>query len=169
MYFFQSILSMDSIDDYLLLNISKFLTINDIFKLLQIDNHRYQLLIDDKIWKILLDKLLIEYNEEIFDAHKLFENSTHKETFWLVFDLHQLKKINELKNKTIVEIWNLRELYLTYNQIKEIRLGNQKFPKQITSLTNLQKLYLPNNQIKEIPPQIASLTNLQSRFLFLII
>src|SRR3972149_4422120 len=147
---------MNSINDYLLLEISKFLTINDIFELLLIDKYRYQLLNNDNIWKILLNKLLIESKEEGFDAYKIFGKSTYKETFWFVKDMNALKKIN--RYKTFIEIWNLRDFHLGYNPNVSI---NKNVLKQIFSLTNLHKLSLGYKQIISIPPQIASLTNLR--------
>ncbi|NJR24525.1 MAG: leucine-rich repeat domain-containing protein [Richelia sp. CSU_2_1] len=46
---------------------------------------------------------------------------------------------------------NLTKLYLSFNQISDI--------KSLASLTNLTKLYLSYNQISDIKP-LASLTNL---------
>ena len=48
-------------------------------------------------------------------------------------------------------MYNLQELKLNFNKIKEI-------PKEIGQLQNLQILYLNHNQIKEIPKFINSNT-----------
>src|SRR3989304_1100792 len=86
--------------------------------------------------------------------YKIVKKSTYRETLFLVKDLNELKKIDRLKDKTIVEIYNLQTLYLNDNEIKEI-------PPEIGSLTNLQILYFSYNKIKEIPSEIGFLTNLQ--------
>src|SRR3970040_2280397 len=145
---------MNEINNYLLLNILKYLTIDDISNLILVDKYKNQLLKDDNIWKILLDKYKIELHIEDIDMYKIIKKSTYRETLFLVKDLNQLTKINGLKNKTIIEIYNLQILWLSYKEIKEI-------PPQIGFLTNLQILDFDNNEIKEIPPQIGSLINLQ--------
>src|SRR3989304_1656339 len=145
---------MNEINNYLLLNILKYLTIDDISNLILVDKYKNRLLKEDNIWKILLDKYKIELHIEDIDMYKIVKKSTYRETLFLVKDLNQLKKINRLKNKTIIEIYNLQELYLNNNKIKEI-------PSQIGFLTNIQMLWLYFNKKKKIQSQKDSLTNLQ--------
>src|SRR5690242_4454978 len=71
---------------------------------------------------------------------------------WLI----ELNRINRFDKWELLKYTNKKttELYLSYNQIKEI-------PKEISQLINLQKLSLSNNQIKEIPKEISQLINLK--------
>ena len=66
-------------------------------------------------------------------------------------------KLNTLY-PSIGNLKSLKELHLSYNQIKEI-------PKEIWELKNLRELYLSNNQITEIPKEIGELKNLQRLYL----
>ena len=96
---------MNEINNYLLLNILKYLTIDDISNLILADKYKNRLLKEDNIWKILLDKYKIELHIEDIDMYKIVKKSTYRETLFLVKDLNQLKKIDRLKDKTIVEIY----------------------------------------------------------------
>ena len=71
--------------------------------------------------------------------------------------LYFLKVICKL-NESPSELYNDKELYLSYNQLKKI-------PKEIGKLSNLQTLYLSNNQLKILPKEIGTLSNLQNLFL----
>jgi|GEM_PF-4490070 len=59
--------------------------------------------------------------------------------------------------KEIGNMTNLRELWLSFNQIKEI-------PSSIGNLTNLEKLYLSGNKIKEIPQKLNRLKKLYTSY-----
>ena len=76
-----------------------------------------------------------------------------RENYELLYGLTELKRKWNLK-EDIYTLYNLQELHLSYNQIKEI-------PKEIGNLTNLEELNLYNNQIKEIPKEIGNLINLR--------
>ena len=67
-------------------------------------------------------------------------------------------KLNTLY-PSIGNLKSLKELHLSYNQIKEI-------PKEIWELKNLRELYLYKNQIKEIPKEIGKLKNLKWLYLW---
>jgi len=76
------------------------------------------------------------------------------------------KSFNTLKDRSIEEIYNIKKLYLSYNQIAVAPIGAKQrsliatsIPKEIGNLINLQYLYLRNNQIQSIPLEIGKLIN----------
>jgi len=100
--------------------------------------------------------------------------------------LYSLKLVKEFVKEKIVdcsllELYNLRDLYLSNNKLTEIpkEIGNllnlrrlilsdnqlTEIPKEIGNLTNLQSLSLSNNKLTEIPKEIGNLTNLEYLFL----
>jgi len=123
----------------------------------------------DDIWLYKLNKEFPDYrNYRITGSYKkIYETlfiralETIKRTFKLDYNLDKLYNLQELKlnfnkikeiPKEIGQLQNLQKLYLGYNQISEI-------PKEIGQLQNLQILWLSKNQIKEIPKFINPNTN----------
>ncbi|WP_212887712.1 leucine-rich repeat domain-containing protein, partial [Leptospira borgpetersenii] len=60
--------------------------------------------------------------------------------------------------KEVGQLKNLRELYLSANQLKTL-------PKEVGQLKNLRDLSLDNNQLETLPKEVGQLKNL--RWLFL--
>ena len=126
------------------------------------------------IWNVKLNREFPNYNS-------MFRKDTPRQTYTLLYDLTNLKNKLGLK-ESIEEIYQMKRLSLTYNQIKEIpkeigQLHNlqildlaenqiKEIPKQLTQLHNLQTLYLYKNQIKEIPKELTQLHNLQGLYLY---
>ena len=80
--------------------------------------------------------------------HKFLKGS-NKDEYIKCYKLTKLLNNKNFKISVtdIAELYNLRGLYLSNNQMKEI-------PKEIGQLVNLQYLDLSNNQIKEIPKEL---------------
>ena len=127
---------------------------------------------NDDLWLRLLNRDFPDYNLLKYEG-------SNKQKYILLTKLTRLKQKLNLEHN-IYELYNLQELSLRNNRIKEIpkELGNlinlkelylsynqiEKIPKELGNLTNLLKLYTGNNQIKEIPKELGNLTNLQNLY-----
>jgi len=117
--------------------IAKKLSLIDLVNFIQVNKKTY---VRTEIW---LYKLITEYpNWKDFKFDK-----TLKETYVTLYQLEKFKEKLNLKYN-LLDLYNLQELSLGYNQIKEI-------PKEIGQLHNLQTLYLYCNKINEIPKEIG--------------
>ena len=133
----------------------------------------------DAIWYYKLNK---EYSLE---NRKYFKQKTPKLTYTLLYKLtqlvHFLEKLPQLKKYTLIELYNLKELELSYNflttipkelgnlvNLRELNLINNRLtsiPKELGNLSNLQHLYLSNNFLTTIPKELSNLVNLRDLFL----
>ena len=129
--------------------------------------------------------------EDIFLDVKSFRamipNSSVSDIYSLIYSLNVIKQfLNQIdhqdKKRSLVELYNLRELSLFNKGIQEIpkELGNltnlqmlslsqnqmHEIPKELGNLINLQDLRLSSNQIQEIPKELGNLTNLKHLYLY---
>jgi Leucine-rich repeat (LRR) protein len=131
--------------------IYNYLNINDLFNCSLINKQFNNIFNCDLLWKNIIATKYSDIN--IDEIKKQYNIINFKYICKKIIDLLYLNKTLNL-NKTVKDLINLKKLYLSYNQLKEI-------PKEIGSLINLQYLYLTNNKLKEIPREIGSLINLK--------
>ena len=94
----------------------------------------------DSIW-------ITKLNQDFPDWKSFNLDKNYQEIYTFLYDLRIVQnfleeKLRLPKKYSLLKLYNLEELYLSYNQLKEIPDLN---------LPNLQRLYLDNNQLTEMP------------------
>lgn len=122
------------------------LDLPDLLNFCNVNSQTRKLCNKDLIWNYKLNKNFPEYANS-------FNDMTKKKKYKLLYKLNILK--NELNlGDNLVELYNSKELHLSYNKIRII-------PKEIDQLKNLEILDLSNNEIKIIPGELGRLYNLK--------
>ena len=110
-----------------------------------------------------IDKLVCKKNDIWFHKLKEFSNwrdfnfnKSLQEIYTTLYGLRIVQKFIKEKanqNYSLLELYNLKELWLNNNQLREI-------PKELGNLVNLKTLSLHNNQLTEIPKELFKTGNL---------
>ena len=147
---------MDTINEDILSEICKHLSINDICNCFSVCRQFNEMLKSNLIWNPIYDKI----NDNIIKS--VIMSVQNKKQFYYCLHRNYCGKIknilhikNELKmHEGFNEIFNLKIIYKYGSSIKII-------PTEISQLINLQELYLNYNQISTIPTEISQLINLE--------
>ena len=109
--------------------IYNYLSINDLFNCSLINKQFNNIFNCDLLWKNIIIEKYIDVDIDIDEIQKQYNIIKFKSIYKKITDLLYLNKTLNL-NKTVTELINLKELYPSSNQLKEI-------PKEIGSLINL--------------------------------
>jgi len=113
----------------------------------------------------IIDKLVCQKNDIWYYKLKEFPNwkefkiekdlkGIYETLYGLKVVQNFLKDIPKYNKYSLLELYNLRELYLSYNQLTEI-------PKELGNLTDLQELDLSYNNLTEIPKEVREIKGLR--------
>ncbi len=99
--------------------------------------------------KHIWNRKLKEFSRQ--DREYFKKDRTPRQAYTLLYQLKQLQhKVILLKKYSLIDLYNLKELYLFGNQLTSV-------PPELGNLSNLQYLYLSNNQLTSVPPELGNL------------
>ena len=139
---------METLDEYLLANIYKYLSYTDIYNVSFVSKHLNKGFNVYHLWKYKYDEL---------DDDNRINGDNLMVTMRTISKLCKIRKclclyisIKQLYNKDILDI--------PHKQLTDI-------PKEISYLINLKKLHLDNDKLTSIPKEIGCLTSLKYLYL----
>ena len=160
---------METLDEYLLANIYKYLSYADIYNVSLVSKHLSKGFNVYQLWEYKYNELdddhrIDDDNNSIVAMRTISKLCKIKKCFYLCTGIKQLYNyvtLNMINTeltyipKEISCLTNLKNLYLNANQLTSI-------PKEIGYLTGLNRLDLDYNQLASIPKEISCLTNLKT-------